>query len=60
MFGFGKKEKEYDVRLTENQIKDMTSKMSKMELKEFNQRQKQAEADRDWDEMMMMDMFLDD
>ena len=60
MFGFGKKEKEYDVRLTENQIKDLTSNMSKKELKEFNQRQKQAEADRDWDEMMMMDMFLDD
>ena len=60
MFGFVKKEKEYDVRLTENQIKDLTSNMSKKELKEFNQRQKQAEADRDWDEMMMMDMFLDD
>ncbi len=60
MFGFGKKEKEYDVRLTENQIKDLTSNMSKKELKEFNQRQKQAKADRDWDEMMMMDMFLDD
>ncbi len=60
MFGFGKKKKEYDVRLTENQIKDLTSNMSKKELKEFNQRQKQAKADRDWDEMMMMDMFLDD
>ena len=38
MFGFGKKEKEYDVRLTENQIKDLTSNMSKKELKEFTQR----------------------
>lgn len=60
MFGSGKKEKEYDVRLTGKQIKDLTKNMSKKELKEFNRRQEQVRADRDWDEMMMMDLFMDD
>ena len=60
MFGFGKREKEFDVRLTEKQIKDLTKNMSKKELKEFDQRQKQAEADKDWDALLMMDLFSDD
>ncbi|MCR5598099.1 MAG: hypothetical protein K6G19_07990 [Lachnospiraceae bacterium] len=59
MFGF-RKNKEYDVRLTEKQMKELTQNMSKKERKEFDKRQRQAEADRDWDAMMMADLFFDD
>ena len=59
MFGFGKS-KEYDVRLTEKQMRELTQNMSKQEREEFERRQKQAESDRDWDALMMTDLFMDD
>ena len=59
MFG-SKKNKEYDVRLTEKQVKDLTKNMSKQERKEFERRQKQAQADRDWDALMLAELFFDD
>jgi len=59
MFGFGKS-KEYDVRLTEKQMRELTRNMSKKERKEFDRRQIQAEADRDWDALMMSELFMDD
>lgn len=59
MFGFGKS-KEYDVRLTEKQIQDLTKNMSKYERKEFEKRQRHAQDDRDWDTLMMMEAFMDD
>ena len=58
MFGFGKS-KTSDVRLTEKEINELKKNMSRSELKEFEKRQKQARADRDWDLFMMAD-FLDD
>ena len=58
MFGFGKKEQ--DVRLTEKQVKELTKNMSRSELKEFQKKQKQAEADRDWDAMIFSEIFMDD
>lgn len=59
MFGFGKS-KEYDVRLTEKQMRELMQNMSKQEREEFERRQKQAESDRDWDALMMTDLFMDD
>lgn len=35
MFGFGNKNKTYDVRLTEKQIRELEKNMSRSELKEF-------------------------
>ena len=58
MFGFGKS-KTQDVRLTEKEINELKKNMSRSELKEFEKRQKKAEADRDWDLFMMAD-FLDE
>ena len=58
MFGFGKS-KTQDVRLTEKEINELKKNMSRSELKEFEKRQKKAEADRDWD-LFMMAEFLDD
>ncbi len=52
MFGFGKS-KQSDVRLTEKEIKKLTSTMSRSERKEFERRQKQARADREWDMLIM-------
>lgn len=52
MFGFGKS-KTQDVRLTEKEINELKKNMSRSELKEFEKRQKKAEADRDWDLFMM-------
>lgn len=60
MFGFGKSNKEYDVRLTEKQMQELTKNMTKHERKEFEKRQKQAQADRDWDALMMTELFMDD
>ena len=40
MFGFGKSNKEYDVRLTEKQMQELTKNMTKHERKEFEKRQK--------------------
>ena len=59
MFGFGKS-KEYDVRLTEKQMQELTKDMTRQERKEFNKRQKQAQADREWDALMMTELFMDD
>ena len=59
MFG-SKKNKEYDVRLTEKQMKQITKDMSRSERKEFEKRQKQAEADRQWEAMIMSELFMDD
>ena len=56
MFGFGKS-KTQDVRLTEKEINELKKNMSRSELKEFEKRQKQARADRDWDMFMMADFF---
>ena len=58
MFGFGKS-KTQDVRLTEKEIQELKKNMSRSELKEFEKRQKKAEADRDWDLFMMADFFDD-
>lgn len=59
MFG-SKKHKEYDVRLTEKQVKQITKDMSRSERKEFEKRQRQAEADRQWEAMIMSELFMDD
>lgn len=59
MFGLGKKNKTYDVRLTEKEIKEIEKNMSRSQLKEFRKRQQQAESDRFWDAMMLAEL-LDD
>ena len=59
MFG-AKKNKEYDVRLTEKQLQQITKDMSRSERKEFEKRQRQAVADRQWDAMILSELFLDD
>ena len=59
MFGFGKS-KEYDVRLTEKQMRNLTANMTRRERKEFNKRQREAESDREWDALMMAEIFMDD
>lgn len=59
MFGFGKSNSQ-DVRLTEKEIKELKKKMSRSELKEFEKRQKQARADRDWDLFMLADILAND
>ena len=59
MFG-SKKNKEYDIRLTEKQVKELTKTMSHGERKKFEKRQRQAEADRQWDAMIMSELFMDD
>lgn len=59
MFGFGKSNKTYDVRLTEKEIKEIEKNMSRSQLKEFRKRQQQAESDRFWDAMMLAEL-LDD
>lgn len=59
MFGFGNKYRTQDVRLTEKEIRELKKNMSRSELKEFERRQKQAKADRDWD-LLLMAYILDD
>ena len=56
MFGFGSKNRTQDVRLNEKELK---KNMSRSELKEFEKRQRQARADRDWNLLIMAD-FLDE
>ena len=51
---FGKKDK--DVRLTDKQYKDMVSKMSRSERKDFERRQKEHRRDR---ESERLDAWLD-
>ena len=58
MFGFGKS-RSSDARLTEKEIREIEKNMSPRELKEFKKRLAQAEADRDWDLLMLADL-LDD
>ena len=59
MFG-AKKNKEYDVCLTEKQLQQLTKDMSRSERKEFEKRQRQAESDRQWDAMITSELFMDD
>ena len=59
MFGLGRN-KEYDVRLTDKQMKELTKNMSRREYKDFEKRQRQARNDRELDELMMMEVFMDD
>ncbi len=59
MFGFGKG-KEYDVRLTEKQARELMNNMSRKERKDFKKRQKRAESDREWDMLMMAALFWDE
>lgn len=58
MFG-SKKNREYDVRLTEKQLQQIAKDMSRSERKEFEKRQRHAEADRQWDAMIMSELFMD-
>lgn len=59
MFGFGKSNKTYDVRLTEKQVKELEKNMSRGELKKFKKMQKDAEDDLFWDAMILAEL-LDD
>ncbi len=59
MFGFGK-EKERDVRLTEREIRDLKKNMTRSERREFEKRQERAQADREWEEIMLFDLFEED
>lgn len=56
---FGRKHKTYDVRLTEEQLRQLEKNMTRQELKELRKRQKQAESDRFWDAVVMAEL-LDD
>ncbi len=60
MFGFGRSNKEYDVRLTEKQMREVTENMSKSERKQFEKKQRQLRDDKEWDALMMMEIFMDD
>ncbi len=59
MFGFGKKNKEYDVRLTEDELEELKKNMTRSERKEFERRQRKAKDDRYWDAMCMEEDFFD-
>ncbi len=59
MFG-SKRKKEVDVRLTDKQLKEVLKNMSRKERKEFVKRQRRAEADRDWDALLLSELFMDD
>ena len=56
---FGNKKK-YNVSLSEKQIKELTKNMSSKQNKEFAKRCKEAQSDREWDMLMMMEVFMDD
>ncbi len=56
MFGFGKKNKYYDVRLTEEQLRMITDKMTSQERKEFNRVQKLARSDREWNMITLSEL----
>ena len=56
---FGNKKK-YNVTLTEKQIKELTKNMSSKQRREFIKRFKQAQSDREWDMLMIMEVFMDD
>lgn len=57
MFGFGKS---HDVRLTDKEIAQLKSNMSRSERKAFERRQRQAESDRMWGAMILSELFEDD
>ena len=54
------KNKAYDVCLTGKRQQQLTKDMSRSECKEFEKRQRQAEADRQWEAMIMSGLFIDD
>lgn len=56
---FGNKKK-YTVSLSEKQIKELTKNMSNKQRKEFVKRCKEAQSDREWDMLMMIEVFMDD
>ncbi|MBQ8913708.1 MAG: hypothetical protein IJ054_06660 [Lachnospiraceae bacterium] len=56
---FGNKKK-YNVNLTKKQIKELTKNMSSKQKKEFKKQCKQARSDREWDMLMMMEVFMDE
>ena len=56
---FGNKKK-YTVSLSEKQIIELTKNMSNKQKKEFQKQYKQAQSDREWDMLMMMEVFMDD
>ena len=58
MYGFGKRNKR-ETQLTEKEIREQIKNMSRSERKEFKRRLEQAEADRDWDMFMLLDLFDD-
>ena len=58
MFGFGRKEQ--DIRLTQKEINQLRSNMTRSERKAFDKRQRRAEEDRMWDAMCMAELFMDD
>lgn len=58
MFGFGRKEQ--DIRLTQKEINQLKSNMTRNERKAFEKRQRRAEDDRMWDAMCMAELFMDD
>ena len=60
MFGFGKKKKEHDVRLTEEELEQLKKNMTRSERQEFERRQRKAKSDRYWDAMCMEEDFFDD
>lgn len=55
---FGKKDK--DVRLTDNQYKDLVSNMNKAERREFERKQNQLRRDREDDRLMGWLFFEDE
>lgn len=58
MLGFGRKEQ--DIRLTQKEINQLKSNMTRSECKAFEKRQRRAEDDRMWDAMCMAELFMDD
>lgn len=58
MFGFGKSE--HDVRITDEELQQLKSGMSRGEQKDFDRRQRQAERDRYWELMEMVDFLEED
>ena len=58
MFGFGRKEQ--NIRLSQKEINQLKSNMTRSERKAFEKRQRRAEDDRMWDAMCMAELFMDD
>lgn len=60
MLGFGKGKTQSSLFVSEKEMKEFKKNMSRSELKEFEKRQKQARDDREWDALMMAEIFSDD